>query len=538
MKKFKHTLKRKKIWIPSLILATLLIVFVVWGSFHYSKKQVIRDYVSAYQKSGDTFDNIKGYIVWADNNEKVTTDEAKYATFSKLSKTEADKLSSELEKADASDDAYVKKIGHKFLIFPNYRIALKPLNLTIKTNVNKVDVLLNKKKVAISDSDDYQVNLERLPIADYTASISGKYNGKPVKLSKAYDGKNTLLDLSVSFKNFKVTSNLVDGDLYFDDTRVGTLENGEYEVSDYPLTDSAQAYVKKKFSDGDLKSQKQALSSISDGDTVALNVDNLLDNETAGKVLVSAFDQMILYLNAGQDSPTVSTVFEDGGNNEFYKGLKESIKAKMQTDSRKATSLTVPNITLTSLSQVGKETYVAGFTATYDFHYDKSTDPEKQTSGEVIQTLEGKLTLKKEGTSYVVANSGQKSITVTNEDNQIKVDSLFPEAMLGTWKVDDKNDTSFTFDADGTVTQTTKNNKKQTKITAIEDKGNNVYHFVYGDDADTSVFVVSGLGGVGVKYTFGIKVDGNKLTLVVWQANKDADFDYSKPMLGKTLSKK
>lgn len=124
MKKFKHTLKRKKIWIPSLILATLLIVFVVWGSFHYSKKQVIRDYVSAYQKSGDTFDNIKGYIVWADNDEKVTTDEAKYATFSKLSKTEADKLSSELKKADASDDAYVKKIGHKFLIFPNYRIAL------------------------------------------------------------------------------------------------------------------------------------------------------------------------------------------------------------------------------------------------------------------------------------------------------------------------------------------------------------------------------------------------------------------------------
>ncbi|MBM9832948.1 hypothetical protein IAG15_17550, partial [Enterococcus faecalis] len=147
------------------------------------------------------------------------------------------------------------------------------------------------------------------------------------------------------------------------------------------LTDSAKAYVKKKFSDGDLKSQKQALASIADGDTVALNVDNLLDNETAGKVLVSAFDQMILYLNAGQDSSTVSTVFEDGGNNDFYKGLKESIKAKMQTDSRKATSLTVPNITLTSLSQVGKETYVAGFTATYDFHYDKSTDTEKQTSG-------------------------------------------------------------------------------------------------------------------------------------------------------------
>lgn len=109
MKKFKHTLKRKKVWIPSVIVGVLLLVFVVWGSFHYSKKQVIRDYVAAYQKSGDTFDNIKGYIVWADNNEKVTTDEAKYATFTKLSTSEADKLSRDLINADASDDAYVKK---------------------------------------------------------------------------------------------------------------------------------------------------------------------------------------------------------------------------------------------------------------------------------------------------------------------------------------------------------------------------------------------------------------------------------------------
>lgn len=128
-----------------------------------------------------------------------------------------------MQDAGASDNQYVKKVGQKFLIFPNYRIALKPLNLTIKTNVNKVDILLNKKKVAVSDSEDYSVTLERLPIADYTASISGKYNGKPVELSKAYDGENNLLDLSVSFKSFKVTSNLTDGELYFDDTRVGTF---------------------------------------------------------------------------------------------------------------------------------------------------------------------------------------------------------------------------------------------------------------------------------------------------------------------------
>ena len=82
---------------------------------------------------------------------------------------------------------------------------------------------------------------------------------------------------------------MTDGELYFDDTRIGTLSNGEYDVSDYPLTDSAQAYVKKNYSDGELTSQKQALSGISDGDTVALDAENLLDEASAGQILVSAF---------------------------------------------------------------------------------------------------------------------------------------------------------------------------------------------------------------------------------------------------------
>lgn len=539
MKKIKSVLRLKKVWLPSLIIGLALLVFLVWGSFHYSKKALIEKYTTAYQQSGDTFDNIKEYVVWADTDKQVTTAQAQYASFTKLSKKEAQQLTKTLENADSSADSYVKKVGRKFLFFSDYRVALKPMSLTIKTNVNKVDVLLNEKKIAVSDSEDYTKTMNRLPIADYTASISGTYNGKPVELSKTYDGENTLLDLSVSFKTFKVTSNLTDGELYFDDTRVGTLTNGEYEVSDYPLTDSAQAYVKKNYSDGELTSQKQSLAAISDGDTVSLDAENLLDEATAGQLLVSAFDQLISYLNTGQDSSTVSTVFEDGSNNEFYKGLKESIKAKMQTDSRKATSLTIPAITLTSLSQVGKESYLANFSATYDFYYDKSTDSEKKTSGDVVQTLEGKLTFKKSGSGYVVANSGQKSITVTSEDNQVKSDSVFPEKILGTWKTDDKDGVTFTFEADGTVTQTSKSNKTKTaKVTKLEEEGDNLYRYVYDDGTDTTAFITGGIGGIGVKYAFGIKIDGSNLKLVLWQTGTNDDFDYSKPLYGNTLTKK
>lgn len=118
MKKIKSILRLKKVWIPSLILGLALVLFLVWGSFHYSKKHLIEEYVSAYRQSGDTFENIKGYVVWSDTNQQVTNDQAQYTMFTKLSKSEAQKLSETLEKADSSDDSYIKKWGEDFSFSP------------------------------------------------------------------------------------------------------------------------------------------------------------------------------------------------------------------------------------------------------------------------------------------------------------------------------------------------------------------------------------------------------------------------------------
>ena len=117
MKKIKSILRLKKVWIPSLILGLALVLFLVWGSFHYSKKHLIEEYVSAYRQSGDTFENIKGYVVWSDTNQQVTNDQAQYTMFTKLSKSEAQKLSETLEKADSSDDSYIKKVLLSSIVF-------------------------------------------------------------------------------------------------------------------------------------------------------------------------------------------------------------------------------------------------------------------------------------------------------------------------------------------------------------------------------------------------------------------------------------
>lgn len=525
---------------------SLFVVLIGYGAFHYSKANRINAYLQARSSgSGQVLENIKEYLVWADTNEQLTNDQARYTSFKRYSKAELVSKRQQLQTATAADDMYVKSVGRKFLIFPDYRIAVKPVALTIKTNVPNVDILLNHKKIAVSQSEDFSTTIERLPAADYRASINGYYKDRKIKVSKTYDGKNHTLDLRVTFKTFTVTSNVRDGELYVDGERVETLKAGQLQLEEYPVTETAKAYIKKTFPDGELTSSKHALAPVAEGSQLEINIDHLLTEEQAGQVLVAAFDQLLTYLNQGQDPAGPSPVFEQGANNAFYKGLKDSIKAKFQTDTRKASRLSIPSILLSKLTQIGKQSYLVDFTAVYDFVYDKETDPEKGTSGNVRQDLTGKLTLKKSGDSYLVSQSGPKNITVASEKNQVKP-SIFPEGLVGTW-IGHRSDMTFTMilAKDGSITTTIGNKNgngsqttKSAKITKVEEKGDGLFLYTVAPDADIAALVPGGgLGGVNVKYAFGVKWSGDVATIVVWQTANNAAFDYSKPMLGPDMKK-
>ncbi|WP_223200888.1 TcaA 3rd/4th domain-containing protein, partial [Listeria monocytogenes] len=105
--------------------------------------------------------------------------------------------------------------------------------------------------------------------------LEGTSDGKEIKLKKDYDGKNQTIDLSVAFKSFTVTSNLMDGNLYFGDNRIAKLKDGSHSVENYPVTDGSKAYIKKVFNDGEITSHKQKLISIADNQTIKLDVDGL-----------------------------------------------------------------------------------------------------------------------------------------------------------------------------------------------------------------------------------------------------------------------
>lgn len=101
-----------------------------------------------------------------------------------------------------------------------------------------------------------------------------------------------------------------------------------------------------------------------------------------------------------------------------------------------------------------------------------------------------------------------------------------------------------TFDKDGKVTQKkvykdskSKESNHSAKVTKLEDKGNGLYLYQYESGTDTTTFVTGGIGGLKVKYAYGIKIEGNKIIPVIWQTSSDGEFDYHKPLLSKPLTK-
>lgn len=271
-----------------------------------------------------------------------------------------------------------------------------------------------------------------------------------------------------------------------------------------------------------------------------------MNQDKAGQYLISVFDQLMIYTSNRQDPANLENIFEGGANNDFYKGLKESVKSKLETDRRLASSFAIPNIVLNGLTQVGKESFLVNFAATYDYTYNKETDKDKGSSGHILQELNGELVLKKSGEGYVVSQKGAKNISVTSEKNQIKEPSLLPDGVVGTWK-GEKDDVTYTltFAEDGTVTRKIdfkdpkrKDESTVAKVAKSKDKSNGNYRMLFEPQGDGFILVIGGgIGGAGIQYAYGIHLSGDSLTSIIWQTGMNSEFDFSKPLAGLTLKR-
>lgn len=117
-------------------------------------------------------------------------------------------------------------VGKRFLVFPKYKIIVRPAFIEVKTELKDVEFSLNSVKVGKSDKDNYSIELGPFMPGKYEllASYKGSYvdleNTYNVDFIKRDNGKTSIKALGNS-KNIRVTSEYEHADIFVNNKETG-----------------------------------------------------------------------------------------------------------------------------------------------------------------------------------------------------------------------------------------------------------------------------------------------------------------------------
>lgn len=366
--------KSKKIlMIAGIVVAVLALTGYSFGSYYYSRGQVAERYETAAKKS---FKDSLEYQVWSDTKKEIKTSEVKYTDT---------KNTTTYSKSQLMSGERMQKVGRQFLIFPKWRVVVDPGTVDLTVNTADLNLTINGVSYGTTDGNNYTAELKHLYPGTYNFVASGKVNDQDITVSSEENvTSRTEVNLSVKYLSFTVKSNLKDGDLYVGGTKVGTLSSGKLDVNKVAVAGSSAVYVKKNFDDGSsIKTETLSIKKISEGQTVTLDADGVLDRDTADRLLTAAYGKFGSYASNHNTTPDgVSDIFLNGTDDTMYKDVIADIdKNTTGAKNRSADSITFSDVDVTEVVQTGEKTFKVTFTAVYDFYY--GYDSKFKSSGDI-----------------------------------------------------------------------------------------------------------------------------------------------------------
>ena len=366
--------KSKKIlMIAGIVVAVLALTGYSFGSYYYSRGQVAERYETAAKKS---FKDSLEYQVWSDTKKEIKTSEVKYTDT---------KNTTTYSKSQLMSGERMQKVGRQFLIFPKWRVVVDPGTVDLTVNTADLNLTINGVSYGTTDGNNYTAELKHLYPGTYNFVASGKVNDQDITVSSEENvTSRTEVNLSVKYLSFTVKSNLKDGDLYVGGTKVGTLSSGKLDVNKVAVAGSSAVYVKKNFNDGSsIKTETLSIKKISEGQTVTLDADGVLDRDTADRLLTAAYGKFGSYASNHNTTPDgVSDIFLNGTDDTMYKDVIADIdKNTTGAKNRSADSITFSDVDVTDVVQTGEKTFKVTFTAVYDFYY--GYDSKFKSSGDI-----------------------------------------------------------------------------------------------------------------------------------------------------------
>ena len=366
--------KSKKIlMIAGIVVAVLALTGYSFGSYYYSRGQVAERYETAAKKS---FKDSLEYQVWSDTKKEIKTSEVKYTDT---------KNTTTYSKSQLMSGERMQKVGRQFLIFPKWRVVVDPGTVDLTVNTADLNLTINGVSYGTTDGNNYTAELKHLYPGTYNFVAAGKVNDQDITVSSEENvTSRTEVNLSVKYLSFTVKSNLKDGDLYVGGTKVGTLSSGKLDVNKVAVAGSSAVYVKKNFDDGSsIKTETLSIKKISEGQTVTLDADGVLDRDTADRLLTAAYGKFGSYASNHNTTPDgVSDIFLNGTDDTMYKDVIADIdKNTTGAKNRSADSITFSDVDVTDVVQTGEKTFKVTFTAVYDFYY--GYDSKFKSSGDI-----------------------------------------------------------------------------------------------------------------------------------------------------------
>lgn len=364
---------KKIVMIAGIVVAVLALTGYSFGSYYYSRGQVAKRYETAAKKS---FKDSLEYQVWSDTKKEIKTSEVKYTDT---------KNTTTYSKSQLMSGERMQKVGRQFLIFPKWRVVVDPGTVDLTVNTADLNLTINGVSYGTTDGNNYTAELKHLYPGTYNFVASGKVNDQDITVSSEENvTSRTEVNLSVKYLSFTVKSNLKDGDLYVGGTKVGTLSSGKLDVNKVAVAGSSAVYVKKNFDDGSsIKTETLSIKKISEGQTVTLDADGVLDRDTADRLLTAAYGKFGSYASNHNTTPDgVSDIFLNGTDDTMYKDVIADIdKNTTGAKNRAADSITFSDVDVTEVVQTGEKTFKVTFTAVYDFYY--GYDSKFKSSGDI-----------------------------------------------------------------------------------------------------------------------------------------------------------
>jgi len=180
----------------------------------------------------------------------------------------------------SSNTLTLTKVGKKFLIFPNYKISIKPSFIDISTTVKDVSFSINNVVIGKSDTD--KSTKEFGPYIPGTYSIIANYKGTYVNLSKSYlvntmDTSDGIAKLNVfeDMNRLSITSDYPDAEIFVNgkDTKVKVNEATNFG----PIDGDSKIYATTVINGKKLKSEEY--SEAGGATTIDISFEEAINNQ-------------------------------------------------------------------------------------------------------------------------------------------------------------------------------------------------------------------------------------------------------------------